>query len=77
LNPPVRRCYFCPNVVCRKHGTITDSGAICYACSQREQERQVELARASAKASVCLTALLVVPVLFAHARASDVFHQRV
>lgn len=75
LNPPLRRCYFCPNVVYAEHVTVTDSGAICYACSQREHERQeertrgVEAAQPSAKVSGCLIALFVVPVVIAHARA--------
>ena len=79
--PAVRRCYFCPNVVCAEHAVINDSGAICFACSQREDERQEERTRraeatqASVKASGCLIALLVVPVLITHTRALVGFSQ--
>ena len=57
----VRRCYFCPNVCCAEHGTISANGTVCAACSEREAAKRNEATnspQAVAKASVRLVAAL-------------------
>lgn len=49
-NSSAKRCYFCANVVCAEHATITESGVICYACARREHDRQVERDRRAKEA---------------------------